>query len=251
MDYLTDILADLDERIDDIQTIGDINHDVLTISANNLKSIRKDIIATGRNQAIQKKIEQQLSTLTQVSQLDLIREKLPVLYEQMIVLMIGALEVFITDIFRGISNRNPEYFIWKADKEKIAFEPSMLKDDFTLGDIIIGHLKNQGFSFQDLQSTTRAFEKYFDIAIELDTKATDILIISAASRNIIVHNRSKIDRGFLNQVRNTMPGKAQKYKKDAKLSVEEKDVEILAATIKGLCKNIVTLLIQRDDNENS
>jgi hypothetical protein len=41
------------------------------------------------------------------------------------------------------------------------------------------------------------------INIELQTQQKDTLVLMAASRHAIVHNSSKVDRKFLNQVRDT------------------------------------------------
>src|SRR5690349_6047750 len=107
MDYLTDLLADVEERIDHIKTIGDINNDLVKIAVNNLNSIKRDLEATHRNIQIINKVDRQIKMYEMVSHIPDVRTKLPIINQQMIVLMIGALEVYIADIFRQISNRNP------------------------------------------------------------------------------------------------------------------------------------------------
>lgn len=247
MDFLTDLLADVEERIDRIKTIGDVNNDLVKIAVNNLESIRKDLLATGRNIQITKKVERQIKMYKSVSHVTGVAEKLPIIYEQMVVLMIGALEVYLADIFRQVGDRMPEYLVWKAEKEKISFEPTLLSEGFTLGDAILSHLKNQGISFQDLQSTLRAFEKYFDVKVVLDEKNTDKLILAAACRNVIVHNRSEIDNAFRKQIRSTRYAEDIRFQKGKKLNIDEKYIEELGETLKGFCRDITVLLMQRDE----
>ncbi|MEO7905167.1 MAG: hypothetical protein ABIR91_05250 [Candidatus Saccharimonadales bacterium] len=247
MEYLTDLLADVEERIDHIRTIGDINDDLVSIAVNNLYSVKADLVATGRNGQIINKVNRQINMYDKISLIPEVKKKLPIIYEQMIVLMVGALEVYIADIFRGISNKNPEYLVWKIEKEKISFEPILLAEGFTLGDVIIGHLKSQGFSFQDLRSTLSAFEKYFDIRIELDDVVREKLILAAACRNVIVHNRSTIDGGFQKQVRATSFYDDKNYKKGGKLKIDDTYTNQLGETIKEFCRNITVLLMHRND----
>jgi hypothetical protein len=244
---LTEFLADIDERVDNIKTIGDVNKELLNITVNNLSSILRDLEATNRNRQIIAKVSRQIKMYDSVSSIVGVNNKLPILYEQMIVLMIGALEVYIADIFRTISNRNPEYLVWRSEKEKVSFDPALLSEGFTLGDVITGHLKTQGFSFQDLRSTLEAFQKYFDITIDLDKEMKDTLILAAACRNIIVHNRSEIDSAFRKQIRLTSHAVEKRYKKGNKLSVDEAYVDMLGKMIKSFCRHITILLMQRDE----
>lgn len=247
MEYLTDILADTEERIDDIQAIGDINEDLVKIAVSNLDVIKTELESTGRNQGILSKVKRQIDTYKQVARIPELETKFPIIREQMIVLMIGTLEVFIADVFRSIANNTPDFFQWNDPKEKVSFEPTMLVDGFTLGDVIIGHLKNRGYSFQDLRSLIKSLDTYCGIHPELTDKVKDVLIFGAASRHIIVHNRSKIDASFLNQIRDTSYSLDSGTQKNAKLNITDNYVKELAETIKTFCSEIVVHLMQRDE----
>ena len=247
MEYLTEIYADLDERIDDIRAVGDVNEELVKIAINNLRSLRADVVTTGRNQGILQKIDTQIGMYDQVARIPALTTKIPIIREQMIVLMIGALEVFLSDVFRRIGNEDPKFYLWVDPKEKIYLDPTLISDEFTLGDTIMGHLKNRGVSFQDLKSLVDAIDKYFGINISIDDGDRDVLILAGAYRNIIVHNRSKIDRGFLNQIRSTAFASNGEFEKDNKISVGDDFVDTLARTVKNLCENIINSLMQRDE----
>lgn len=247
MDYLIEILADVEERVNDIGAIGDVNEDLVKIAVNNLEMIKKDLESAGRNLGILQKVNRQLETYQNVAKIPQLTTKFPIIREQMVVLMIGALEVFIADVYRNIANNNPEYFYWNDEKEKISFDPSMLIEGFTLGDVVLGHLKNKGYSFQDLQSLIKSFEVYCGIKIDLEEESKDILIFGAAARHIIVHSRSKIDSAFQKQIRNTSWANDYRDKKGLSIEINDEFVANLGDTIKTFCGYLVTHLIQRDD----
>jgi hypothetical protein len=246
MDYLTEAFADLEERIDNVSAIGDVNEDLVKIAIGNLEIIKADLELTGRNQGILKKVERQLATYQDVARIPQLTTKFPIIREQMIVLMIGALEVFVADIYRLIAEEDPDYFIWSDSKEKITFEPSILRDGFTLGDVVVGHLKNKGYSFQDLKSLIDSFRVYCGVEVPLTRSNRDILIFGAASRHIIVHNRSTIDSGFMKQIRDTRYA-SPLFAKGNPLLITDEFVRVLAETIKDFCGYIVSSLQQRDD----
>jgi len=245
-DYLTEILADIDDRIKDIKAIGDINEDLVKIAISGLNMIKTNLGSTQGNLGIKAMVDRQLNTYQQVSRIPALASKFPIIREQMVVLMVGALEVFVSDIYKSIANNNPEYFCW-AEKEKIAFDPLLLSGGFTMGDAIIGHMKNSGVSFQDLQSMVDSFEKYCRIRIELDPCTRDNLILGAAARHIIVHNRSIIDLAFLKQIRNTQFALSGIYVKDHKIEIDDSFITQISESINSFCSDVVTHLYQRDD----
>lgn len=246
-DYLTEILADLDDRIKDIKAIGDVNEDLVKIAVTNLTSIKDELDLTQGNLGLKAKIDRQLKTYKMVSRIPELATKFPVIREQIVVLMVGALEVFLSDIYKSIANHNPEYFIW-SEKEKIAFDPLLLSGGFTMGDAIIGHMKNSGVSFQDLKSTIDSFEKYCKIKIDLEDNVRDTLIIAAAARHIIVHNRSTIDLSFLKQIRSTRHATSGLYINRNKIEIDDNFITEISESVSSFCSDIVTHLYQRDDS---
>ncbi len=245
-DYLTNLLADIDERIADIKAVSDVNEELVKIAVTGLKSIKKDLEATNGNLGIKQKVDRQLNTYNTVAKIPELASKLPIIREQMVVLMIGALEVFVADVYKSIANHNPEYFFWN-EKEKISFDPLLFKDGFTMGDVVIGHLKNKQVSFQDLKSLLESFELYCRVKIELDNETRDTLILSAAARHIIVHNRSMIDTQFLNQIKLTGFTAKNNYLKGDKIKIDDRFILTLSNSINSLCSDLVVHLIQRDD----
>ncbi len=239
--------ADFARRIVDIQDVGNVNSELIKIAVSQLRHLEKEIKDSGKFQGLLVKVQRQIEMYDQVSRLPGVSEKLPVIYEQMIVLMVGALEAYLSDLFRGVSNTNPSFLVWKSEKEKISFEPILLQDNekFTLGDVILSHLKGNGVSFQDLRSTIEALERYLDIEVKLSDADKDELIYVAACRNVIVHNKSTIDPGFLKQVRKT---KYASLKKDSKLEITDEYVKSVGVLLNKFCNDITNKIVERTES---
>lgn len=228
-DILEKTFDDFIVRINEITAIADINEELVVIARRNLEHLKADIEATGHNTGILNKVNTQLLMYRQVARIPELASKFPILRGQMIVLIIGALEALFSDIFRNIAKNDPSLLKWTDKNEKISFDPAILTAGFSLGDAFINHLKIKGYSFQDLKSAIEAINKYLGINYSVDEEIRDELILAAASRNVIVHNKSIVDYGFLKQVRNTRY--ANLYKFDDELNITDDDINSLMATI--------------------
>lgn len=69
------------------------------------------------------------------------------------------------------------------------------------GELLAAH---RDFSFQDMQSISKAFREYFSISIPQDEMVND-LICSQACRHAIVHCGAIVDRKMVGQLRNAHP----------------------------------------------
>lgn len=228
-------------KINEISAIADINEDLVAIAVSNLEHLKKDLEATGRNQGILRKVNTQLDMYKQVAKIPELASKYPILRGQMVVLIIGALEALFSDIFRNIANNDPSLLKWSDKNEKISFDPAILTAGFSLADALLNHLKSRGYSFQDLKSAIEAINKYIGINYDIDEDIKDELILAAASRNVIVHNKSIIDHGFLKQVRNTRY--ANLYQLDDELSITDDDISSLTATIVSFTEQLKIAIV--------
>jgi hypothetical protein len=243
MDYLVDILADFQNRLKNIATIEGINANLIKIFDSNLNTIRQDIEQTGRFGGLLKKIDRQIETLKTVEHLPEMASNFETLREQSIVLMVGAFEVFVGDLFKAIANNDPDYFVWPEKDKKISIDIESFSANFTLGDAIITHLGNKQYSFQDLGSTIKAVSDYLGVAIEVDNSMKDSIAFGTACRHLIVHRGSKVDRQFLHQIRDV---RSVTYTEGERLKLKDNDVTRLQTSIEGFSEYLVQTLIQRD-----
>ena len=240
MSYFSSLLDAHVARVQEIVAISDINEELVKIAVSNLQHLKNDLEATGRNAGILNKVNVQLNVYEQVAQLPELESKYPVLRGQMVVLIIGAQEALIGDVFVAVVENNPEKIIWSDDKEKISFDPSLLSSGFSLGDAMISHLKNKSYSFQDLGSAIQAINKYLLPDFKVDDEIKDELILASAWRNIIVHNRSIIDPSFIKQIRTTKYSK--NYCSGDELNITQVDVETLSSVTINFAANLLSEL---------
>lgn len=245
MEFLTELYADFTERLDEIAKIEGLNTQLVNIFENNLRSIKEEVEATGKFGGLLQKIDHQLQMLNQIHRLASVETNFRALREQSIVLAIGAMEVFFSDLFKYIANYRPDVFKWSNDKEKIIIDPELFKSGFTLGDVMITHLKNKQYSFQDTQSIIKAIENYFGVLIQIDDDTKRHLIAGTSLRHIIVHNRSLIDRQFKSQTRDIGLFTSQNI--NDRVEIDEYIISDITQSIKSFCEDVVTTLIQNEE----
>lgn len=239
---LTILLKDFHKRLLDISNIDGVNQELIKIFRNDLETLSKTI-PNGVIRA-HEKIQTQLKMLDQIKFLPEMRPKLEIIREQAIVLMVGALEVFITDMFKAIANNDASFFVWPEKEKKITIDIETFRSNFTLGDVFITHLSNRQYSFQDLGSIIKAVKDYLGVEYEVDQKTKDSIIIATSYRHIIVHNGSIVDKQFLNQTRNVkLP---PDYKEGSNISIGDGDIENIYKALISFSKTLISKIIQRD-----
>lgn len=244
MDYLTNILADFQDRLSDIAKVDGINYKLIKTFKSNLDTIHSEVKQTGKFGGLLQKIKRYQQTLDTVEKLPDLKADLETLREQSVVLIVGAFEVFIGDIFRSIANNRPDYYIWPEKDKKIAIGIESFTANFTLGDAIITHLDNKQYSFQDLGSVVDAVRDYLGVEIKVEEAARKVISLGTAFRHIIVHKASTVDRQFLSQTRGLS---SVVYDEGDKIHINEDFVAQLRDAITTFSEELIQTLIQRDD----
>lgn len=134
------------------------------------------------------------------------KERYSQIFNQAVVLLVSYFGSALGDIFRMAAARA----LTNADERVVDVEIKVRIGEMIslaespeqqIGDLII--LKDD-ISFQDMQSTHRAFRKYFDAHLETDNVVRNI-IAAQACRNAIVHDGAKVNQRTVNQIRNANP----------------------------------------------
>ena len=234
----------LEKRLSDIGKITEINDLILLIVEKNLASVKRDLESIGRGGGAMAKIDHALRVLSSTTTNPQVVEQKAIIREQLLVLYTGSLESYLSDTIKLIGNTQPDFFRFKTENENISFNQGMLQDSFTLGDAILEHIENKKYSFQDLKSTLDVFNNY--LGIELDVEEyKDRLILMAATRHIIVHNNSIVDRKFLKQIRDTVY--SDKYSLGKMVEVDENMTTEIGQAISELADQVVASIINRDE----
>ena len=201
-DGIISLRKTLETRLDDVLKIIEINETVINIAKSELSSIGTQLDLMQRGGGISKAISNKIQSLSNIANNPTVVAQKSIITEQVIVLLIGALESYLGDVIKIIGNEQSDLFTFK-EGEKISFSQSMLKGGFSLGDAILEHILNKKFSLQDLKSSLDLFDECLAIHIEFTDAQKDTLVLAAATRHVIVHRSSKVDRQFLKQVRDT------------------------------------------------
>lgn len=238
----------LEKRLSDIGKITQINELVMLVVEKNLEAVKKDLDVIKKGGSTKKIIDHSLKLLSNTTKNPQVIELKKIIREQIVVLYMGSLESFLSDIIRVTGNIKPSFFRFKTENENITFNQSMLQNNFTLGDAILEHIENKKFSFQDLKSTVDVFENYLGITLDVDEYRHQ-LVLMAATRHIVVHNSSVIDRRFLKQIRDT-PW-ADDYRLGSHIEVDDDRLSEMLNALKGLGDQIVAAMLSRDEDQES
>lgn len=244
MDYLTDILANFQDRLTDIAKVDGINYELVKIFKNNLSTIESEIKQTGKFGGLLQKVERYQSSLDTVERLPEMKADFETLREQSVVLIVSAFEVFVGDVFRSIANETPDFYVWPEKDKKIAIDIENFTASFTLGDAIIAHLENKQYSFQDLGSIVRAVNDYLGIEIQVEKSVRDTISLGTASRHLIVHRASTVDRQFLFQTRDILN---LAYSEGDKILISEEFTNDLREKITAFSEDLIQTLVQRGE----
>lgn len=243
-ELLSNLFADFQKRLDDIANLSGINMELIALFRKNLNFLKNAAGETGKMAGLTQKIETQIGILEQIEKIPEFQDKYETLREQSVVLMVGAFEVFVTDIFKTIANEDPSFFTWPEKDKKIAIDIEMFKARFTLGDAFVSHLENKQYSFQDLGSIIKACHDYLGFEVEVDDKTKESIICATSYRHLIVHNNSIVDRQFLHQTRDIRP---LKYKEGSKIVISKLEIEGMQASFLNFAEYVVSIVTQRDD----
>lgn len=209
MNKIEELKQVFEENSQKIEQVVKTGSEVLEIVIGNLTSLQRQF-AAGSN--IYQKLNNTITIFKNIDKNGSLKERFQIIYNQGVVLLVGNLQSFLNDVFRGIVNDYSYLLKFTEGKEsKIGIDLSLLQyTNTTIGDLVVNAYKDK-YNFQDLQSTVKFFKELLGLELELvlTKEIKDNIILFEALRHVIVHNSSRIDAKFLSQVRNT--SYAKKY----------------------------------------
>jgi len=218
-------MEDIKEKFKDnlkmIDQIVNIGSDIGDLVVSLLDDLKKKYEQMPAFIEYKNKLDTLIGVINNLKNHDLLKEKYQIIHNQALVLIIENFESFLNDLTKEIINKNPHLISWPESKKKLPVDVTLLRySSPTVGDLVLTSLKGE-VNFQDLQSTLKFFKEYLDIDIQLSDLERDQIILGGALRNIIVHNNSKVDHAFINQIRLTVNNKKFKDKEEIKLTKEQ------------------------------
>ncbi len=221
MENLNSVKENFEENLKMIDQIINIGDDVGNLVVSLLEGLEKKYENMPAFLEYKNKLNTTIETIRNIKEHKSLKKKYEIIHNQALVLIVENFESFLNSLVKNIIDKYPSIITWPESKKKLPVDVTLLRYSApTVGELVLTSLKGE-VNFQDLKSTLRFFEEYLSINIELEDSGKDLMILGEALRNIIVHNNSKVDHGFLNQVRDTTYKTKYKDKEEIKLEKEE------------------------------
>lgn len=202
------IIANLDVNIQSVRDLMNFDNTILDFCILHIEELNDRILNNRELQITNVRLfpGNSLQALRSIKKNDSFSSKYHTVYNQCIVLLISYLTSSLLDLFRDTF----KYFI-KNYKDKISGTSTDFKislEELSIVDFDLSNsigeliLKKRNISFQDMQSTLREFETYFNVQLDR-TINIDNIIFAQASRHCIIHSLSIADEKFINQISST------------------------------------------------
>lgn len=160
---------------------------------------------------------------------------------QCVVLLVSHFTATLHDLFRNVIEVYIENSITEHldDVAKIEFTVKELidhtKDDNCISDIILEKDKTKSVNFQDMKSTKRAFDSYFQIHILNKTSVGEKNIIFAQiARHNIVHYGAIVNQQFITRIKILSDRDIKSdelFEEGQELKFSQKEIEVIAASV--------------------
>jgi hypothetical protein len=188
--------------------------------------------------------ERTLQILRSIRDSPALKDRYSTIYNSAVVLLVSYFGSAIGDVFRAAAARA----VTRNDPRVLDTELKIKVGDVVgltaapeeqIGEMLI---QKEGISFQDMQSTHRAFKHYFGVELPT-TEAVKNIIVGQACRHAIVHDGATANARVMNQVRNATP---RTLKQDLCLNQKIKfsiaEVDLLAADMKSYIENLANVV---------
>lgn len=205
------------ENLKLVDQIVSIGTDIGNLVVEMLENLKKQYEIMPTFLEYKNKLNTTINTIRNIKDHVSLVEKYQIIYNQALVLIVENFESFLNDLNKLIIDKYPHLINWPDAKKKLSVDVNLLRySNPTVGDLVLTSLKGE-VNFQDLQSTLRFLKDYLKIDITLDDTEKSSIILGQALRNIIIHNNSRVDHGFLNQIRDI---KGYSYKDKDEIKIE-------------------------------
>lgn len=222
-------------------SVTGLGEQIIGISMSSLNSLSKYMISHEAKSSH----DNQIAMLGRLYNSDALSHILPIIYRQQTVLLISILEAFLSDVVRIIGSDYRKIIIWPEGKDKKGvFDMALLESDaVTIGDLVLGIIEQRGISFQDLKSTKDFYSQYLSIELSVGAEHEERLILGAATRHIIVHNGSRVDRKFMRQIRDT--SYRDKFAEGQLIAIKLNELKLLTTTLDKFGAHVILKLNEK------
>jgi hypothetical protein len=201
----TSIATSFADNARDVERLIDFDRDVIDIMIMSLDGLRKDVPPQFHSFAA--RIDRVAHVIRDIRNNESLKSKYETVCNQAVVLLVSHFASAVGDLFRkGISAAVDREGNDALLNEELKLTFRDMKDKSwnlksAAGDLIIA---KKDLTFQDMQSTVRAFDTYVGVQIQRGQRLNNI-ILGQAARHAIVHAGAIVTERMLRQVAGAAP----------------------------------------------
>jgi hypothetical protein len=235
------------ENARDVERLIDFDRDVLDIMIMSLEGLKKDVPPQFHSFA--GRVDRTVQVITNIRNNESLKSKYGTVCNQAVVLLVSHFASAVGDLFRkavsAALDRDGNEALF-GEELKLTFREIKDKNwnlKASAGDLLIA---KKDLTFQDMQSTGRAFESYVGIQIVKDQRANNI-ILGQAARHVIVHTGARVTERMLKQVSKATPRTLKReLEPDAALVFAKEEVLELKSEMVAFVEDLVIKLQSHD-----
>lgn len=239
------ILNNFDTNIEEVFKLLNFDRVILNLCISNLETLEEKLKA---KQNISNPTYLPTKTITLLKNIhsnDSLKLQYKTIFNQTLVLLVShfssALHTMFKTLLKTVFDNS---FDSKILKEEIKVSIEVLKDkhyDMSeyIADVLIA---KKDYSFQDMQSTKRAFEECISYSPK-KTEEVNNVILAQAARHAIVHSGAIADSKFIRQVSGASPRRIkQSVQEGMYISFSIEEIEIIAKSMKTYLTNLMNAI---------
>lgn len=231
------------ENASDVERLIDFDRDVIDIMLLSFDSLKKDV--PPQMHSFSGRIDRAAKVIRDIRNNESLKTKYSIVCNQAVVLLVSHFASTVGDLFRKAVSEALDQEGNKdlLDEElKLTFRELKEKNwniRGAAGDLLIA---KKDLTFQDMQSTVRAFDSYANVQIDRD-KCVNNIILGQAARHVIVHASAQVTERMVKQVAKASPrtlkqdleqGKALVFSKEEVLELKSEMLEFVARLVAKL-----------------
>lgn len=201
----TSIATSFEDNARDVERLIDFDRDVVQIMLLSLDGLKKDV--PPQFHSFVSRIDRTANVMRNIRDNESLKSKYGTVCNQAVVLLVSHFASAVGDLFRkavsvAVDSEGNDALL--NEELKLTFREMRDKSwnvKNAAGDMLIA---KKDLTFQDMQSTVRAFDTYLGVQISKDSCANNI-ILGQASRHVIVHTGALVTDRMLKQISGAKP----------------------------------------------
>jgi hypothetical protein len=237
------VTSSFEENVRDVERLIDFDRDVVDIMIMSLEGLKTDV--PQQVHSLKGRIDRVIHIVKGIREHESLKSKYGTVCNQAVVLLVSHFASALGDLFRkavSVSLESETNETLLDEELKLTFREIKERSwniKGAAGDLIIA---KKDLTFQDMQSTVRAFDTYAGVQIEKDQRVNNI-ILGQAARHVIVHASAHVTDRMIKQVAKAAPRSLkQSLEVGAPLVFSKEEVLELKAEMTGFVASLIEKL---------